>query len=118
MATLERHGNAAAPWVRRGGAGTFQRAARTIPAACRGRQHPGNKPDNAGAVLPRSPAADHATMAKATHHHDAEESAAPPAVSLRVEGIRSRAVSTDPAGPAYQSRSDRSDPLVLWEGIL
>jgi 2-oxoglutarate dehydrogenase E1 component len=72
---------AAAPRLRRAGSGAFQRAPRTLSATRCRRQHPRGELYDGGAVL--SPAATSGAAAEhrpaPADHHDAQESAAPPA---------------------------------------
>src|SRR5580700_10829790 len=73
MAAAERDRVALAAWLRRPGAGTFQRPARTLSATLRRRKHAGLQSDRRRAILSRFAAADETRFHQAARDYDAEE---------------------------------------------
>ena len=84
VAPVERPRAASATRLRRNGAGAFQRAAGTLPAAGRRGQHPDRLPDHAGPVFPLPAAPGVASLAEAAGRDDAQELAASSASGIDV----------------------------------
>ena len=94
MGPRQRPGAALAARLRGAGARALERPARALPPALRRGQHPGRRPDHAGAVLPPAAPAGAARLPQAADRHDAQEPAAAQAGRLAGRPPDRRATST------------------------
>src|SRR5687768_9047532 len=99
MGAPERVGDAAAAWIRRAGAGAFERAHGTIPRDGRRRQHPGGLSFNPRAILPCSAPTISPPMAQATGDDGPEKFVAASGRDFDAGGMRHGRLSAGDSRP-------------------